>query len=161
LAYLGIIGHADDIKALRSIFLAERLKPGHLYLAGIAVGAPKVENEGMALEVGEGDLFAGEIDEREIGRRLAAHRLIHVGRDDGRVVLDEVDSVGAGGFSGADAVTMVPYAGEDDQHQAGGESEKQERFAEHRRILRARSFALTLVYRVGRNRCTLFVLRCA
>ena len=64
-----VCGDAEDDEALGGVLLVELFKPGHFKLAGCAPGGPKVDEDGLAFEGGEGDLFAVEIDERE-GRGL-------------------------------------------------------------------------------------------
>lgn len=131
LADLGVIVDADDLKALRGVLLAELLEPGHLVLAGWAVGGPEVEDERVALVVGEGDLFAVEADEVEGRRGFAAEGFVDVGGGGGDVVLDEVDAGVVPDLRGADALAVVEHTGDDDECEAEGHRKEQERFAQH------------------------------
>ena len=100
-------------KPSAAYFLLRSLEPGHLDLAGRAVGAPEVDDQGMAFEVGEGDVLAVEILQRERGRGLAEQWGGCVGRGGvgGGGVGDEGDFVGLLGFQGEAALAQVVVAG--------------------------------------------------
>ena len=67
--------HADHLEALRLVLVVERDEAGDLDLAGPAPGRPEIEQHDLALVVGEADLLAGEVLEREVEvRRLRVRR---------------------------------------------------------------------------------------
>jgi hypothetical protein len=50
---LGVVGNAYNLEAIACVLFAELLQPGHLDLAGRAVGAPVVDQQWVALEVAQ------------------------------------------------------------------------------------------------------------
>ncbi len=68
----GIVhGYADDLESIGAVFFLELDKPGHLDLAGTAVGCPEIEQDGFAAQIREFDALAVERGKFEIGREIA------------------------------------------------------------------------------------------
>src|ERR1700704_2889721 len=66
-------GHADDLETLWAVFLLQFDKPGHLDFAWLAPGGPKIEQDGLATEIGELHALAFKRGELEVGRGLSLH----------------------------------------------------------------------------------------
>src|SRR5208283_4284046 len=69
-----VIGYADDLEALRAVFLLQLDKPRHLDLAGAAIRRPEIEQNRFAAKVGELEVLAIERLQFEV-RRQIAHEL--------------------------------------------------------------------------------------
>src|SRR5579862_6554742 len=69
---------ADDLEAARPESGARRVEQRHLLAAGAAPACPEIDENELAIPFAEPALLAGEIDEIEVGARIAGLEYRHV-----------------------------------------------------------------------------------